>query len=111
MIRILKIIILAAALVLIWQNAGEIQKFFQKSDVINSISNSQLAAQIQNIEKQIFAPPPLKGSLDNKTSQLTVSGVIKWTNINRAQNGSLPALKENYKLDKAAQAKVADMFK
>jgi uncharacterized protein YkwD len=56
-------------------------------------------------------PPPLRQGGQDSQSHLVQSEVIKFTNDQRAQNGGLKALKENSKLDKAAQAKLADMFK
>lgn len=65
---------------------------------------------IEKLVEDISTPVPLRGSMEEKSVTLTTSGVIAWTNNQRRQNGSLPGLKENSKLNKAAEAKVKDMF-
>ena len=65
---------------------------------------------MQEIEKQISTPPPLRSQVDFPEAFLTEAGVIKWTNAQRAKYG-LPPLKENLKLDNSAYLKVEDMFK
>lgn len=68
-----------------------------------------LDALIQNIEKKISTPPPLKSEEQAAQSFLSRSGIIKWTNVQRQEYG-LPPLKENLKLDSSAKTKVEDMF-
>lgn len=66
---------------------------------------------VRNIEKEISAPQPLRAPIVSKPSVvLTKAGVIARTNIERNINGALPALKENAKLDAAAEIKLKDMF-
>lgn len=65
---------------------------------------------IQETEKQILTPPPLKIQKENPESFLTHSGVIEWTNIQRQRYG-LPKLLENEKLNTSAELKIRDMFK
>jgi len=66
--------------------------------------------------KTVVAPGPLRATTvaitntATHSSDLTVQGVIVYTNSERAQNGGLPALTENALLDQDAQMKVADMF-
>lgn len=73
-------------------------------------------AQVASSSKQVNAPPPLVAP--KKTSppsasaaQLIVSGTIKWTNIERKNNGNLPPLSEDMILDEIASLRLADMFK
>ncbi len=75
---------------------------FQKSDLGNLV---------QEVQKEILAPSPLNvgGSANNVV--LLASKVIIETNLARKENGNLPALVENAKLDAAALAKANDMFK
>jgi vacuolar-type H+-ATPase subunit I/STV1 len=54
-------------------------------------------------------PPPLRSALDHSGGALTVSGVINFTNQQREANGLL-SLRENQRLNAAAEAKVQDMF-
>lgn len=63
----------------------------------------------KQIKKEILTPPPMRLVNENEVSFLTKEGVIKWTNIQRQQNGLSP-LKENDKLNASAKAKVEDMF-
>jgi len=65
---------------------------------------------MQEIEKQISTPPPLRSEENFPEAILTKAGVIKWTNSQRAKYG-LPPLKENLKLNASARLKVEDMFK
>ncbi len=55
-------------------------------------------------------PGPLRGLIDpSANSNLSVTGVVEFTNAQREQNG-LVALHVNSELSKAAEAKVDDMF-
>jgi uncharacterized protein YkwD len=113
--KIFSLIILVVAGVLLWRFALPIQKFSQELPglIRNASTTTGALTQIKNIEKNVFAPAPLKGSSTPKIPSpvLTRAGVISWTNVNRRQNGNLPALKENSLLDQAAQNKLNDMFK
>ena len=66
---------------------------------------------IQTIKDDISAPSPLRGNFNAPSARMTLAGTISWTNINRQQNGNLKPLKENSKLDAAAELKLQDMFK
>lgn len=59
--------------------------------------------------KEILAPPPLRGSLDQSGNTLTTAGILAATNRQRARAG-LPPLRSNAALNLAAQNKLADMF-
>ena len=65
---------------------------------------------MEEIEKRISTPPPLRSPADAPESFLTKAGVIKSTNAQRAKF-DLPPLKENARLDNSAKLKVEDMFK
>lgn len=96
---------------------------FFREDILNFYSTSilklpselpEIAKEIsapvkKEIEKQVFTPPPLKAPKEAAESSLTRAGVIQWTNIQREENG-LASLKENIKLNEAANAKLQDMF-
>lgn len=64
---------------------------------------------VQEAQKQILTPPPLRAENEAQKSFLTQEGTISLTNAERAKNG-LPALKESLNLDASARAKVLDMF-
>jgi uncharacterized protein YkwD len=97
------IILICAAFA--WNYRFNAEKFFQK------LPEMAKAPAVSNVINEISAPPPLVGQQNNPNSSLTREGVISWTNINRKQNGDLPPLTENSQLDKAAELKLADMFK
>ena len=59
--------------------------------------------------QEIALPPPLRGSVEPEVTTLSQSGVFFWTNEHRKING-LAALESNALLDKAATAKLSDMF-
>jgi uncharacterized protein YkwD len=67
-----------------------------------------------DIKNNVSAPGPLKvnSSLLTTSSQASLSrkGVITFTNMNRRDNGNLPPLTENSKLNLSADKKVKDMF-
>ncbi len=65
---------------------------------------------LKEIQKEVFAPTPLRGPIEETPAFLTAGGTIIETNRQRAANGSLPALTFNAQLAAAAQAKVDDMF-
>jgi uncharacterized protein YkwD len=96
--------ILAAAGVLFYYRFS-IERIFRK---LPDIAETPV---VQTISQDISAPPPLVSQSNNPNSSLTKEGVIAWTNNNRRENGNLPALKENTLLDKAAELKLADLFK
>ncbi len=77
---------------------------------LQDIKQSDLGQAVQEIGKDILTPPPLDigGNANNAT--LTASRVIIETNLQRKNNGNLPALIENAKLNAAAKAKAEDMF-
>lgn len=74
------------------------------------LQKGDLGENMEEAETSVSTPPPLKSEKDAPSSVLTQAGTIKWTNINRAQNG-LPNLKENPKLNEAAMKKAQDILK
>lgn len=73
----------------------------QKTDIGKTISEAG---------KQILTPPPLNIGGSEKQVVLLESKIVTETNLQRQENGNLPPLKENLKLDEAATAKANDMF-
>jgi uncharacterized protein YkwD len=65
---------------------------------------------INEVKKQISTPEPIRAAKESPSSFLTKAGVLKWTNIQRNENGSLPALKDNLELDNIAELRLKDMF-
>jgi uncharacterized protein YkwD len=106
--RLLKFVIttlitaaLAAGMYTAWQQ-GVFTKFSEQAI-------EQTAHIIQEGEKQLSLPQPLRGPLTLKPTLLTTDGVFIATNQARSTNGKKP-LTRNATLDKAAAAKVNDMF-
>jgi uncharacterized protein YkwD len=74
-------------------------------------TNGSLVPTTTVTEKTVVAPGPLRSLTQvQNSSTLSTQGVITYTNIERAQNGGLPALTENLFLDRDAQMKLDDMF-
>lgn len=109
--RSLIIIVLVSAIILIAFFLLKNQIFQIYSEVSN-ISNYEKVGDLllKQIEKTISAPPPLKYVIDAPQPFLTKSGVLKYTNEQRAGNGLKPLI-ENSKLDASAKLKIEDMFK
>ena len=85
-----------------YNNLNKQVKDFEKTDIGQTISQ---------VGKQIFTPPPLNIGGSVKSVVLLQSKIITETNLQRQENGGLPALRENSILDKVAAAKANDMFK
>jgi len=64
---------------------------------------------MEEIEKHVSTPPPLKATEDSPEAFLTADGVLKQTNAERVKAGLQP-LKVNIKLAASAKFKVEDMF-
>jgi uncharacterized protein YkwD len=76
-------------------------------DVLEEQATKDLS--LHKVEQEVSAPPPLRASKEQPSSQLTKDGVFGWTNIQRADN-ALPFLAANVLLDTVALAKLSDMF-
>jgi uncharacterized protein YkwD len=95
--------------------------FYFKDDVIQFYNNfnkqvqdfqkTDLGQTMTKASKEILQPTPLSiGGIDNHVV-LSQTKIITETNLQRQENGSLPALKENTKLNEAASAKAGDILK
>lgn len=103
------IFILVVLLLTIALGKDQIEQFYQK--FFNSLPKIEQLIQdkVEEVRKEVNTPPPLRSKQDSPQAFLTVSGVIKFTNIQR-QNYNLPPLSENSLLNQSAQKKVEDMF-
>ncbi len=109
--RFITFLIILAALGAGYYYRADLKQWY--SGVSEKITDKITAGvtKLQEIEQEIFAPPPLRGPTDEQvSSQLTVGGVIVETNRQRSVNGGLPALTVNVQLVAAAQAKANDLF-
>ncbi len=102
--KIIAAIVVVALVLLAWHYRFALSKLRQN---LPELVSSPI---VNQIKQDISTPTPLIGSIIPQASNLTQAGVISWTNINRAQNGQLPPLTENAKLDQAAALKLQDMF-
>jgi len=81
------------------------------SKQVQDFQKTNLGSVVVKTGKKILSPPPLNaGGSDNKVVLLQ-SKIISETNLQRQENGNLPGLRENTKLDEAALAKANDLFK
>jgi uncharacterized protein YkwD len=86
--------------------------FLQPKEPISTASSLTTA---QKTTPVVETPGPLQVATENflsgtSSQALSIQGVITLTNENRVENGNLPALVENAKLDESAQIKLKDMF-
>jgi uncharacterized protein YkwD len=89
---------------------AQIENFFLSSkETLADFTGNGLDQGIANLETVVSNPPPLRSEKNSLNPILTRVGTIKWTNVNRRDNG-LPALLENKKLDEAAMEKAKDIF-
>jgi uncharacterized protein YkwD len=77
---------------------------------IKNIQNIDVGQLVNQATKQINFSNPLNIGGSANSVVLLQSKIIEETNLQRQQNGGLPALKENLKLNEAAAAKTNDMF-
>jgi uncharacterized protein YkwD len=108
--KLLIFLVIITVLYFLFQN--KINKFFiddlglnKPEEIIFNVVDDLFTS----AENNIFAPPPLKSTDDAEQSILIKSEVIKYTNIQRQNNGLSP-LEENLKLDLSADNKIKDMF-
>ncbi len=84
-----------------YNNFGKNLQNFQKTDIGNIITE---------LKKEVLTSTPLNvGGRENQVI-LTKTKIIAQTNIQRYNNGLLPPLIENLKLNAAAKVKAQDMF-
>lgn len=92
------------AAIMFFHYGGNITK--KTSEVAENIKNAPV---VEELRKEISTSGTLRLSEESQNAYLTRTGTINFTNQERVKEG-LPALKENTLLNKAAQAKVRDMF-
>ena len=86
-------------------------KFYNSANKqVQGFQKTDIGATLTQVGKEIFTPPPLNIGGFEKPVVLLQSKIISETNLQRQENGNLPALTENTNLDKTAAAKARDMF-
>lgn len=105
--RFFMIIALAAAVSIGWWYAsGGISSSLNDLERLTGDATSTL----QEAAKDVVAPPPLRAAQEAQAAKLTAEGVLKWTNVQRHDNGALPPLAVNDQLVAGATAKMNDLF-
>lgn len=108
--KILLSVCLITSVLLLWHYRFTVTHVPQS---LPSLSSSPI---VEKLVATISAPEPLRtiSKIPSVASPsevpLTMSGVTVWTNSQRRQNGNLPPLKENAKLNKSALIKAQDML-
>jgi len=98
----------------LYNNLGKnVDKFVPTSSQIldEIVKKTDLGNAINGFKKEILAPAPLNVGGKENQIVLTKAKIIAETNIQRYNNGLLPPLIENQKLNSAAKTKADDMFK
>lgn len=80
---------------------------YKISDYLTSTSTQEV---IKKIENKVSALPPIFSEKDYPKSNLSVEGILNWTNKQRKINGSLPLLSKNSRLNQIAFLRIKDMF-
>lgn len=86
----------------------EISDFYSKL-VLRSPRVEEKINLIEEVEKQIITPTPLRSEEEAPEPSLTRTEIIEWTNFQREKYG-LPPLQENPALNASAALKVEDML-
>jgi uncharacterized protein YkwD len=102
------ILILLVAGFFYWRPYLETFYALSKQKILD-LGNNPLASLADTARKEISAPPPLRSGEDSPGAVLTRSGVIAFTNEERRNNGGT-ALKEDVRLDAAAEKKAQDIL-
>lgn len=107
------LILLAVALIFLFK--GSIIGYFEPE--IKNVEKLALDALVGELKKEVNIPPPLVApktapatASKSLTPLLDASGTIKWTNVQRKDNG-LATLVESSVLDDIAALRLEDMFK
>jgi uncharacterized protein YkwD len=107
---IILILIIAAFGAGIYFKDDAIKFFNGVNKQVQNFQKTEVGQTLTQVGKQILSPPPLNIGGTEKKIVLLQSKIIAETNLQRQQNGNLPALIENTKLDSAAASKANDMF-
>jgi uncharacterized protein YkwD len=105
------VLIAAGALVGFLYKNSIVTTYNTATENLQNFQKSDLSKSIQSIAKQILAPGPLNIGGQANNVVLTKTKIIAQTNFQRFDNGGLPPLIENAKLNAAALAKANDIFK
>ena len=105
--------IITVVLFVLFLAAGYVVYPMVKEQLSTFIKSAQHFAQspaetIENVNSEFFADPLINKN-EEKGARLTRSGVIEFSNVERAKEGKV-GLVENSRLNAAAEAKLEDMF-
>jgi uncharacterized protein YkwD len=77
---------------------------------VQKVQTTDIGLVINQASKELLTPPPLTAYKNTDSAILLQSKIITETNLQRQQNGGLPVLIENEKLNEAAAAKAGDIL-
>jgi len=77
---------------------------------VQKVQITDIGSIINQASKELFTPPPLTAYRNADAAVLLQSKIIAETNLQRQQNGNLPALIENENLNETAAAKARDIL-
>jgi uncharacterized protein YkwD len=86
----------------------ELFGYFSKQ--VQKFQTTDIGSVINQASKELLMPPPLVSYKKIDSDVLLQSKIITETNLQRQENGNLPALLENEKLNEAAAAKAGDIL-
>jgi uncharacterized protein YkwD len=99
--KVIIILIIAAGVFGAWVYFGKNIKDFKQTSIGNMLKEAG---------RELLTPPPLQILRPESQVVLIAEKVIEETNLQRRENGGLPALTENTTLNEVAMAKAKDMF-
>lgn len=108
-----KVLAILIVLVVLAAGAGIYFKdaIFDAANGLKNFHTSDVGDILNQVKEQILTSSPLRIGGKANNVVLVASKIITETNLQRYNNGLLPTLKENEKLNAAAKAKADDMFK
>ena len=109
--KILKIIIILVLIVGAFAAGIYFKDDFIKSNNFSSFQKINVGDFVSQVKKEVLTATPLNIGGVLQPVVLLQSKIITETNLQRQENGNMPALKENEILDQVASAKAADLFK
>lgn len=109
-IAIISILIVAAFVGGVYFKDDAVKLYSSFNSKVEDLKQVNIGEIVTEMKKQVSMPAPLNVGGGETNTTLLQSKIITETNLQRQENGNLPALKENVLLDRAAAAKANDMF-
>jgi len=109
LISLLILIVFFGGTFLFWGEIVDTADFFKELFWGLPEVEKETTSLVEEVEKQILAPEPLRALQEAPVSLLTQAGVIQWTNVQREERGLAP-LRESKDLNAAALLKAKDIL-